>query len=62
MNQELVIGPSLIDYLKENYREGDFRSEGQYFYKDFRMIAYAWMMIEHWMISLSKKFMKMEMI
>ena len=31
MNQELVIGPSLIDYLKENYREGDFRSEGSVF-------------------------------
>ena len=28
MNQELVIGPSLIDFLMENYREGDFKSEG----------------------------------
>lgn len=28
MNQELVIGPSLIDFLMENYRAGDFKSEG----------------------------------
>ena len=31
MNQELVIGPSLIDFLMENYREGDFKSEGSVF-------------------------------
>ena len=31
MNQEIVIGPSLIDFLMESYREGDFKSKGSLF-------------------------------
>ena len=31
MNQEIVIGPSLIDFLMESYRDGDFKSKGSLF-------------------------------